>query len=304
MRSQAVFVLSIMLAGCASTARIDQFRSFADLGHKHQVALGSVVDQAVSSNIDANSQEILNAREQYEPKKQWPSPGGADEILDEQNQAVIATTRQYAAVRRHAALLDDYFRSLAALASYDSAPIAASTAATVEAIQGLSPTLQNLKVGNTTLPQAVSGLVPVVVNGIKGRLLDRELRQHGDVINRELELQERVLAFVAERIAADQELLAQRRILDKLAVPFGDLSKPLPADWTTARREILMAQAMSAEPGAEAAKVSRELGKAFLQLLEGKLSPEGVSSLATDLSRLLTLIEVVSAKASGGANEP
>jgi hypothetical protein len=300
-RAPLVLIALVSLSGCASSARINQFRAFADLGHKNQIALTGVVDQAIASNIDANSQEILDARDVLVPGKKWPAGQSGDSILDMNNEAVIATTRQYAMIKRHAALLDDYFQKLAALASYDSAPIAASTTTTVAAIQELSPKLQNLKVGDVALPKAAGDLAAVVVNGIKGRMLDRELRQHGDLINRELELQERVLAFISERIAADQELLAQQKVLNKLAVPFGDLSKPLPAEWVASRRDLLIAQANAAEPAAEAARLSRELRQAYLQLLEGKLTPEDISSMASDLFRLLTLVDVVTAKPAGGS---
>lgn len=297
MRPAFVLIASMLLAGCASSARINQFQAFAELGHRHQVALGGVIDQAVASNIDANSQELLDIREQKVPAKSWgPGPSG-DEILDTNNIAVIETTRQYAAIKRHAALLDEYFQKLGALAAYDSQPIANSTSATVEAIQALSPKLQAMK----GLPAAAGAVAQVVVNGVKGRLLERELRANGDVIHRELELQERVLAFIAARIAADQELLTQRKILDRLAVPFGDLSRPdVPGDWIAARRELLLSQAVAAEPAEEAARLSRQLRRAYLQLLEGKLTPEDVSSLASDLSRLLALIDVVTSKPAGG----
>lgn len=294
MRSPLVLIVLALLGGCTSTARINQFAAFADLGHKNQVALTSVVDQAVTSTIDANSQEILDARDLYVLGKKWPAGQSSDDILDKQNIAVIATTRQYAEIKRHAALLDDYFQKLAALASYDSAPIAASTTSTVTAIRTLSPKLQSLNIGGVALPKALGDLAPVVINGIKGHMLDSELREHGDLINQELELQERVLAFIADRIAADQELFTQRKILDKLAVPFGDLSKPLSVEWVASRRELLLAQASAAEPAAEAGKLSRELRQAYLQLLAGKLTPEDIASMTSDLSRLLSLVDITS----------
>lgn len=297
MRPAFALIVSILLSGCASSARINQFQAFAELGHRHQVALGSVIDQAVASNIDANSQELLDIREQKVPAKSWGSGPSGDEILDTNNLAVIETTRQYAAIKRHAALLDEYFQKLGALAAYDSQPIANSTSATVEAIQALSPKLQAMK----GLPAAAGAVAQVVVNGVKGRLLERELRTNGDVIHRELALQERVLVFIAARIAADQDLLTQRKILDRLAVPFGDLNQPdVPGDWIAARRELLLSQAVAAEPAEEAARLSRQLRRAYLQLLEGKLTPEDVSSLASDLSRLLALIDVVTSKPAGG----
>lgn len=60
-----------------------------------------------TSNIDANSQEILTAREIAAEEKEWPQGKTADGILDDNNKAVIETTRQYGLVKRHASLLDE-----------------------------------------------------------------------------------------------------------------------------------------------------------------------------------------------------
>ena len=93
MRPAFALIVSILLTGCASSARINQFQAFAQLGHRHQVALGGVIDQAVASNIDANSQELLDIREQKVPAKRWGPDMSGDEILDANNLAVIETTR-------------------------------------------------------------------------------------------------------------------------------------------------------------------------------------------------------------------
>lgn len=291
-----------LVGGCASSARINQFKEFAALGHRHQQAVGDVVDEAAALDIDANSQELLNSRELSVISKRWPAGQDPVENLDKANKAVIGTTQQFFAIKRHASLLDEYFQKLGALASYDSEPIAASAENTVAAIAQLSPKLERLSADGMTLPEAAGALAPVIVNGVKGRLLERELRRNADVINRELDLQQRALDFMAGLMARDQNILVERRILDRLALPYADLTRPgVPADWLGGRRELLLAQAGGAEPAAEAAKLSRQLRQAYLQLLEGQLGPEDVASLASDLSRLLSLVDVVTRRPAGDA---
>lgn len=289
-----VVLIAVSLGGCASTTKINQFRSFAEIGRQEQVVVSGVVDQAISSNIDASSRELLDARDVAAGSGKWVGVD-PDEALDQNNLAVIATTRQFLDIKRHSALLDRYFESLAALADFDSSGIASSTETTVGALTKLSPKLEALKAGDVTLPEAVGALAPVIVNAVKAGVLERELRAHADTINRELELQERLLQFLFASISEDQELLSQHQILDQLATPYADLKGPLSGDWMSTRRSILMSQAAAAQPAAKAAELAAKMRLTFLSLCEGKATAEDLAGYASDLSTLLTLVQVVSA---------
>lgn len=289
-----IVLMAVALGGCASTTKINQFRSFAEVGRQEQAAVSGIVDQAISSNIDANSREILDARDQLVAVGKW-GPIDPDNQLDRNNKAVIETTRQLTAIKRHAALLDEYFRSIAALADYDSSAIAASTRSTVGALTKLSPQLAALKVGDVTLPAAAGSLAPVIVDHIKAHVLALELREHADTIGKELELQARILTFLSMLIARDQDLLAQHQILDQLATPYADLQKPLPGEWMETRRAILLGQAGASEPAAKAAELAAKMRLTFVSLCEGEASADDLAGYASDLSSLLTLVQVVSA---------
>ncbi|MBT2246825.1 hypothetical protein JQK15_25300 [Sphingobium sp. BHU LFT2] len=286
-----VIVLTLGLAGCASVVRINQFRQFAEIGRQQQVAVVGVVDQTITTNIDANSREILDTRDAL-PKAGWGELD-PDEILEIQNTAVIETTHQLTAIKRHSALLDRYFQSLAALADYDGSAIATSTEATVSALTALSPRLEAMKAGDVTVPKAAAGIGQIIVNNVKAGALERELKRNADTINRELELQERLLTFLSQLIARDRDLLAQHQIMVELAEPYGDLSKPLPGSWIGTRREILIAQASAPESAAKAAELTAKMRMTFVTMCEGKASPEDLASYASDLSKLLTLVEVL-----------
>ena len=291
-------VLAVNLAGCATTARINQFRQFAEIGRQQQVAVTGVVDQTIMTNIDANSREILDTRDAL-PNAGWGKLN-PDEIMETQNAAVIDTTHQLAAIKRHSALLDRYFQSLAALSDYDGSAIAASTEATVGALSALSPRLEAMKAGDVTLPKAAAAIAPIIVNNIKAGALERELKRNADTINHELELQERLLTFLSQLITRDRDLLAQNQIMVDLAEPYGDLSKPLPGSWIGTRREILIAQASASEPAAKAAELTAKMRLTFVTMCEGKASPEDLASYTSDLSKLLTLVEVLQSDSRKG----
>jgi hypothetical protein len=81
-----------------------------------------------------------------------------------------------------------------------------------------------------------------------------------------------------------------------LAVPYADLSKPLPGGWVGARRDILVAQASAPEPAAKAAELAAKMRQTFITLCEGKASAEDLASYAADLSTLLTLVDVITTR--------
>ena len=298
MSRMLLIVATLAVSGCASTGRNNQFRQFADVGRSEQLAVGKVVDQALASNIDANSRELLDARDQLVAARGWGNLD-PDALLERANRSLMVTTQNLVAIKRHAALLDQYFQSVAALADYDSSAIATSTEATVGALTALAPRLRSLSAGGVALPSASGSLAPVVVNGVRSHSLERELRAHAVEIDRELEMQERLLLFLSKMIEHDQELLAQNRIAAELAVPYADLARPISAGWMASRRDILLAQALAPEPAAQASEIAARMRLSFHQLCQGRANADDIASYASDLSRLLTLLELVSGHSAG-----
>jgi hypothetical protein len=282
-----------ILSACSPTVTTNKFKSFAELGRGFETAVDKVIDQAAVSNVDANSQELLNGRKGNRDARI------AD--LSANNDAVIETNRSYAALKKQTALLSDYFTALGALASFDGeSAIGTSATGFVNSLQALSPKLETIEVGNASAGDLVGAAAPLIVSGIKSARLRAELQRNGAIISRQLDLQNLLLEQLAEDIAADQDVLGEKVMLDDVLTPYVDGPSPPGGAWIAKRREVLAARALAPAPAAEAAKLSKKLKLAFIALSEGRLDPSDLSDYAADLGRLLTLVEMTRTPAKSG----
>lgn len=297
-RSITVLVAAGLLSGCASTARVNQFKAFAELGAKSQIAVGKIVDEAVTSNVDADSQRLITAR-RLATKTSPPLADLSTQIV-ESNKAVIAHTEALTAFKRHSALLSDYFAALGALAAFDGeSGIADSAKSTVTALQRVSPKLKDATIGNAPVADFVGGAAGLAVAHFKAKALEDELRASGAAIERALDLERAFLDALNEDMMSDYKMLSEQQLLTDVIKPFAEPSGELGAAWIAKRRAALVAASTRTEPVKEAAALARKLHQSFIALAEGRLEPGDLALYATDLSRLVDLVEMVAAKPEG-----
>ena len=221
-------------------------------------------------------------------------------MLIEHNEAVVANIKAYAAIKKQTGLLSDYFTALGALASFDGeSAIGSSAGDTVKSLQALVPDLQSAKIGNASLPDIAEAAVPLIVSNIKATKLRNELARNGTTILHQLDLQSALLTMLADDIAQDQDVIGQNDMLEDVLKPFAN-DGSVPGSWAARRREILNEQALAPAPAAEAAELSKKLKLAFTGLVEGRLEPGDLADYATDLGKLVTLIELAAKPAKTG----
>lgn len=287
-----------LLSGCASTARVNQFKAFAELGAKSQTAVGKIVDEAVASNVDADSQRLITAR-RLATKTSPPSVNLSERIV-ESNSAVIAHTEALTAFKRHSALLSDYFAALGALAAFDGeSGITDSAKSTVTALQSVSPKLKDANIGEAPVADFVGAVAGLAVAHFKAKALENELRANGAVIERALDLERAFLDALNEDMMSDYGTLSEQQLLVDVIKPFSAPSGDLSSAWITKRRSALLAASTRTEPVKEAAALARKLHQSFIALAEGRLEPGDLALYAADLDRLVDLVEMVTAKSAG-----
>jgi hypothetical protein len=285
MKRVHIIIAPIVLLTACTTVSTNRFKAFAELGRGFEGAVDKVIDEAATSNVDANSQELLSGR------KTAPAERLAD--LNRHNDAIVEANRTYIGLKKQTALLSEYFTALGALASFDGeSAIGASTTGLVNSLQALSPSLEGAKIGGAAVGDLLGAAAPLVVSGIKSAKLRAELRRNGPTISRQLDLQNALLSALAEDIASDQDVLSQHQLLEDVLTPYVEASS-VPAGWSADRREILRQQSLAPAPAAEAAELSKKLKIAFVGLAEGRVEPGDLADYAADLSRLTTLIEMV-----------
>lgn len=297
-RIVAAVVVAGLLSGCASTARVNQFKAFAELGAKSQTAVGKIVDEAVASNVDADSQRLITAR-RLATKTSPPSVDLSAQIV-ESNKAVIAHTEALTAFKRHSTLLSDYFAALGALAAFDGeSGIADSAKSTVTALQGLSPKLKDASIGEASVADFIGAVAGLTVAHFKAKALEDELRANGAAIERALDLERAFLDALNEDMMSDYKTLSEQQLLTDVVKPFTASSGDLGAAWIAKRRAALLTASARTEPVKEAAALARKLHQSFIALAEGRLEPADLALYAADLNRLVDLVEMVASKPEG-----
>lgn len=300
MASKFIVALAIggLLAGCASTARVNQFRAFADVGTRSQTAVSTIIDEAARANVDADSQRLVTAR-RLATRITPPSVDLSAQILAS-NKAVVAHTEALAAFKRHSALLSDYFAALGALSAFDGeSGIADSAKSTVTALQGVAPELKDATIGDAPVADFIGAAAGLAVAHFKAKALEDELRANGPAVERALDLQRAFLDALNEDMMSDYQTLSEQLLFTDVVQPFAAPSGDLGAQWIAERRSALLAASARTEPVKEAAALARKLHLSFIALAEGRLEPGDLALYAADLSRLVDLVEMVASKPEG-----
>ena len=154
--------------------------------------------------------------------------------------------------------------------------IGTAASGVVSALGKLSPGLATQKFGAQSVGDFVTQAAPLAVAALRSRALENELRKNGQAIERELMISEGLMAFLAEKIAADDAAIRGPGKPTRSSVP--SLARALlPKDWAVQRTAFLKhAVDMSAINSAQDA--ARKLRTAFIAASEGHSRQASCSS--------------------------
>ncbi len=232
-------------------------------------AADAFLEEAGDAAIDADSHVLMVARERL--------PDAAERAKDlvDSNRLLRDRLSLLSDLRQHGHLLRAYFLALAALAESDGPTgIGAATEEIVTSLGALDERIKMAKVGNREVGDFTGAVVEIAVAGFRSAALERELKAHASVIERELDLQQ-----------------AAMRATTEIVRPFRG-TRQLPRRWPTSRREILKA-AVSVESADAAGDAAEGLKTSFVKLVEDRLGISDMQALIGDIDRILDLIENV-----------
>jgi len=282
----AIVLATALLPACTSTARVGQFREFADVGVAYVDAADAFLEEAGDAAIDADSHVLMVARERL--------PDSAERAKDlvESNRLLSERLGLLTDLRLHGHLLRAYFLALAALAESDSpTEIGAATAEIVTSLGALDEEIRRARVGDREVGDFSGAVVEIAVAGFRRAALERELEAHAPTIERELDLQQAAMRAIGEQLRTDLEVVLAGLETTEIVRPFRG-TRQLPRRWATSRREILKA-AVSVESADAAADAATELKASFVKLVEDRLGISDLQSLIGDIDRVLELIDSV-----------
>ncbi|MEL7486909.1 MAG: hypothetical protein AAGJ87_06815 [Pseudomonadota bacterium] len=272
------------LAACGSND-LSQYQTFSSSGTALTNSIPALYDAYYETAIDADAAQLILTR---------PALTADDRraVFAQAHENLQARADIIGDLKRHARLLRAYFTSMDALARSD-APTSISTSAggVVDALNGLSPTIENATIGDVDVKSFVGPVVELIVQAKISKALDARFRADAAVIDRELNLHAAALEAVKASIMADQEVIRQIDIVRNVRNAYAS-DGALPKDWAIRWRTSL-----SPSPEVEAidaaADAMKKVRTAYAALAEGRSGLDQTLLLLQDVSDVLALIEQI-----------
>ncbi len=276
-----VFVLGLAATGCAASTDTARLDGVARAGIAYADKIPPLLDRAFELTVGVDSGALVKARRTLPEDERR-------RVLDEFDAAMAGRLQEYAAAKRHNALLRSYFVALRTLLKPDG-PRGIGNAAkqlTVE-LGKLSPRLKKARMGDVSVSGLVEPAASIVVASFKSEALRRELEARGQAIERELALQEALVAALAHQIRADREVLSALFRNDEVLKPYVSAAR-LPKTWP-ARRLRSLRDTADVEAARAAEQAIRSLRNAYVEALEGRLDAVRAADLATTVEGFVEL---------------
>ena len=280
------FLLAVVLVlGACSTARVNQFKQFAEAGIAYVEAVDALTREAAGASVNADSAVLARTRSAL------PQDVRARTVL-EHNQLLKQRIGILADLRQHAGLLGAYFVSLGAMTDPDApAEVGDAAAQFVESLGAVGGRLRIARVGDLAVDDFTGQVVEIAVANFRQARLERELRLRAPILARELDLQHAAMRVVVEAMATDIGVVLRYEEQTDVVDPFRGNAK-LPKTWAKRRREILTASIAVASADA-AAVAALKLGEAFAALAENRFGAVEYLAVMGEIRRMLDLIAAV-----------
>jgi hypothetical protein len=279
-------LLLAALTGCA-TARIPDFQAFATAGTAYTQAVTGLISEVGNTAVDANSVKLLQSRS-------LASVSLPD--FQQQDQDMRKYLGELTRIQTQVTLLGDYFNALAALAT-SSAPQSFSTE-----VQSLATTLIGVtnEVRGTTVAQAsqiaaASGSVGgLVVKGVQGRELKKELEARKQTIADILQLHQTLLATLSRQTEANARFTSALDYDQQVVQPFmaNQVSEANQKTWISERFSLL-SQPVLVEQVNTAEEAARSLQQAWNKLLSNDLTVAEIQAITSELAPVLATLNAL-----------
>lgn len=269
------------LTGCA-TARVADFQAFASAGTTYTTAVTGLITEVGSTAVDANSVKLLQNRAL--------APVSLTDF-NQQDQDMRNYLGELTRIQAQVTLLGDYFNALASLAT-SNAPQSFQTQ-----VQSLATTLVGVtqEVKGTTIAKAsqietaagsVGGLV---VKGVQGRELKKELEARKQAISDILQLHQTLLATLSSQTEANVRFTTAMTYDQQVIQPFmaGQVQQAQQQSWMTERLNGLSQPAL-VEQITTTAQAARSLQQAWAKLLSNDLTAAEIQAITSELAPVIS----------------
>ena len=301
-RSFTLPALTLALAGCATTARLNNFDVLSKAGGAYSDAMVAAVDYAESLGVQADSAVLIETRsERVSVAQDLAAKEGRKDLSEDEQNALFDTLlnalttsddllakqmQVLADIRHHVGLLKDYFAALGLLAGAgdtDSA-IGESASGLLTSMGNISKGLAGVKVGEQTLAEFAGAGTPLIVAQLRAHNLEAQLRQDGQLLDRELKTLGGLAAFLTEKIRSDSQAVQGPQETTLVTDPYTSFNA-LPEDWASKRVGFFQRKAdLSALNAVQDA--AGKLRLALRAAAEGRIGADQLAMTVKDMNTL------------------
>ncbi len=265
---------AMLLNGCAAR-NANRFEAFAKAGGEYADSMGSLIEQAGSLAVDTDSDILLTIREPLSRQERQQQYQAHTEEL----RSLLGQLKE---IDRHASLLKSYFLLLARMAASDQPrQVAGDAQQLIDSLVAVGGVIGKGSFGKSNAGQYVGTGTSFIVGAFRQKVLEEELRLHGALIVRELDLQLSVLKTLSIQMRSDSSVSAGIREYAMLMKPYAS-GAPMPSEWKRTRQEALNGKSPVTALDAAARSASR-LRESFIALAEGRLDPAEIDTLLADI---------------------
>ncbi|HEX3126120.1 MAG TPA: hypothetical protein VH394_02225 [Thermoanaerobaculia bacterium] len=277
------------LTGCA-TAKVPQFQAFATAGTTYTQAVTGLITEVGNTAVDANSVKLLQNRSL--------APVSLTDF-NQQDQDMRNYLGELTRIQAQVTLLGDYFNALAGLAT-SSAPQSFGTE-----VQTLATTLVGVtqEVKGTTIAKssqiatAAGSVGGLVVKGVQGRELKKELEARKQTISDILQLNQVLLATLSSQTEANVRFTNAMTYDQQVIEPFmaGQVSQAQQTSWMSERLSGLSKPVLVQQVNT-AAEAARDLQQAWNKLLSNDLTAADIQTITSELAPVIASLEALKPK--------
>lgn len=288
-------LLLAVLTGCA-TARIPDFQAFATAGTTYTTAVSGLITEVGDTAVNANSVKLLQNRSL--------APVSLTDF-NQQDKDMRNYLGELTRIQAQVTLLGDYFTALESLAT-SNAPQSFQTQ-----VQGLATTLvgvtQDVKgttIANASqIANATGSVGGLVVKGIQGKELKKELEARKQTISDILQLHQALLATLSSQTEANVRFTNALSYDQQVIEPFvaGQVQQPQQQSWMTERLNGL-SKPLLVDQVNTAAEAARGLQQAWAKLLSNDLTAAEIQSITAELAPVIASLEALKPTAQTTTN--
>ncbi len=251
----------VLLGGCETARETGEAERFAAAGQELTGTLPDLYDEYFAAAVIADSAVLERTRARQDRGREDLRRSLADSDDDFRE-----TLALLAALKTHAALLEDYFVALRELAA-GGAGVGEATADVVRNLKAVRLDVADRRFLGVSVASAAEGAGSFTVARLKNRALDEELEAHGQAIDAELAVQEALVAAIVRNLKAHREaqVVAER---NRLYTEFETRERSLPRSWSD-DRVLYLARSIDMTAAEAATAAMANLRSAWRELAAG-----------------------------------